>query len=509
MVTTAMTALLTTAPLAFLVLQDWYVDVNAPGCGTGTGTEIDPFCAIMAAVAAAAHGDTIQIAPGTYFENLFLTKDLSLVGSGGAQVTIVDGGGVGRVVHVLDARVSLTELTLTNGVAATGYGGGLYAEGTGYADDLPFVRLTSCTVRANSARSGGGIGVYEPAGDGLCEVVACSVEANTASEMGGGLSGGFRLVDTTVAANSSVLWGGGVAGSGEILDSLIAGNLAHSGGGILVGQSLTLMNSSVTANEAGFGGGLFVPPPPGGVLTPPPTLDLTASRVESNVASYRGGGLLAIGGDITITSTTVVANSALAGDGGGIASYGAYLTLANALVVANTATTYGGGLSGQFLDLSITNSTVALNTGGGIGGHDIRDNSYVPGGIQNSIFRENGGSAIDCSSCGSLTVEHSLVQGGWPGLGNLDADPLFVDPLNGDYRLLSTSPCIDAGDNSAVPLGLTTDLRGVPRFIDDPLTPDSGLGAAPVVDMGAYEFFRRLRDARGVPVMPAPLRSVP
>jgi hypothetical protein len=32
-------------------------------------------------------------------------------------------------------------------------------------------------------------------------------------------------------------------------------------------------------------------------------------------------------------------------------------------------------------------------------------------------------------------VTYSTVQGGWPGIGNIDADPLFVDPDNGDPRL--------------------------------------------------------------------------
>jgi len=70
----------------------------------------------------------------------------------------------------------------------------------------------------------------------------------------------------------------------------------------------------------------------------------------------------------------------------------------------------------------------------------------------------------------------------------IDADPLFVDPDNGDYRLQAGSPCIDAGDNSAVPPDITTDLDGDPRFVDDPDTADTGFGDPPVVDMGAYEF---------------------
>ena len=83
------------------------------------------------------------------------------------------------------------------------------------------------------------------------------------------------------------------------------------------------------------------------------------------------------------------------------------------------------------------------------------------------------------------TVSYTDVQGGFPGTGNIDADPLFVDPLNGDFRLSAGSPCIDAGDNTAVPRGVLRDLDGNPRFIDSTL-----VGTMATVDMGAYEFQR-------------------
>jgi len=101
---------------------------------------------------------------------------------------------------------------------------------------------------------------------------------------------------------------------------------------------------------------------------------------------------------------------------------------------------------------------------------------------------------------------------GWTGggTGNIDADPLFVDAdgpddipgtEDDDLRLLPGSPCIDAGDNTAVPAdtadldgdGDTTepvplDLDGNPRIMDDPSTVDTGNGTPPIVDMGACEY---------------------
>jgi hypothetical protein len=88
------------------------------------------------------------------------------------------------------------------------------------------------------------------------------------------------------------------------------------------------------------------------------------------------------------------------------------------------------------------------------------------------------------------------VQGGWSGGGgnNIDADPLFVDPHNGDYRLSSGSLCIDAASNTYMPKDIDTDLDDNPRFIEDPNTPDTGLGDCPMVDMGSYEFQEGTED---------------
>ena len=61
----------------------------------------------------------------------------------------------------------------------------------------------------------------------------------------------------------------------------------------------------------------------------------------------------------------------------------------------------------------------------------------------------------------------------------------------GDYHLTPGSLCIDAGDNTALPIIIDTDIESWPRFIDDPATNDSGNRDAedprPYVDMGAYE----------------------
>ena len=49
----------------------------------------------------------------------------------------------------------------------------------------------------------------------------------------------------------------------------------------------------------------------------------------------------------------------------------------------------------------------------------------------------------------TINISYSNIKGGWEGEGNIDLNPLFVDPSNGDYSLQSGSPCIDAGNPSS------------------------------------------------------------
>ena len=82
------------------------------------------------------------------------------------------------------------------------------------------------------------------------------------------------------------------------------------------------------------------------------------------------------------------------------------------------------------------------------------------------------------------SVRYSCLEGEpvWPGEGNISADPLFVSA--GDYRLLPGSPCIDTGTSEEAP---ESDIEGNSR-VDDPATPNSGVGTPDYVDMGAYEY---------------------
>jgi len=109
---------------------------------------------------------------------------------------------------------------------------------------------------------------------------------------------------------------------------------------------------------------------------------------------------------------------------------------------------------------TLVNCTISANSSGEGEGCGI-DNYTSSLAMTNSILWGNAPDEI--YGHGSVEVTYSDVKGGWPGGTNIDADPNFADPDNGDYHLKSqagrwdpdtktwvnddvTSPCIDTGD---------------------------------------------------------------
>ena len=114
----------------------------------------------------------------------------------------------------------------------------------------------------------------------------------------------------------------------------------------------------------------------------------------------------------------------------------------------------------------VINCTISNNTSFGM--QNTNSSSLT---VSNSIIWGNSVSIVNDSS--TPTVTYSVVQDGHAGTGNINSDPMFVDPAIGNYRLQDGSPAMDAGDNNVITN--TTDLNGNPRIISC------------TVDMGAYE----------------------
>ncbi len=229
-------------------------------------------------------------------------------------------------------------------------------------------------------------------------------------------------------------------------------------------------------------------------------LTILSTRFSGNYA-FGGNGLFGVAqgggvyyddffaGQLLIRDCEFIGNSA--GDGAGVWAFDSQSPrIENTLFAGNSSARGSAVYSWGFAE--VVNCTVVKNV--------ASDGTVIwASSIDNSIVWQNTGSYVDG------TTRYSLIQGGAPGPGNIDLDPRFRDPLGGDYRLLPGSPTIDAADNGAVGAGVFRDLAGRPRFRDDERTPDTGIGPAPVVDMGAYEFQPRLRRAEGPPRPTSPI----
>lgn len=260
----------------------------------------------------------------------------------------------------------------------------------------------------------------------------------------------------------------------------------QSGGGILVnncGQNLWMSNLDFVGNSAHRGGAV------NNTASSPMMVQLD---IRSNNAYEDGGGVYnATDSNPTIRESSMRGNSAVYG--GAIYNFENKNKIVNSLFSGNLSTQAGGAIYNYFSSPEFTNVTLVSNystmpfSGGGI--YNLGSDSKVK--FVNSILYGNFPTQYS-NDGGVMSVTYSDIQDGHSGEGNISDDPLFVNPvaaqdkptLGGDYRLISTSPCIDTGLNDAVitPILYLKDLDGFQRVFDGD---ENGTST---VDMGAYEY---------------------
>jgi hypothetical protein len=271
---------------------------------------------------------------------------------------------------------------------------------------------------------------------------------------------------------------------------------------LLDGLVLTAGNAYSPAVEGDRGGGLS------NYRADVTVIDCVFVR---NAARNGGGADNFVGHNVTFINCRFIDNAAYSG--GGLADIGT-ATLINCVFDGNYAMHDGAGVFGigSAAHTTLTNCTFVGNRAREAAGLKVL---YADATLSSCVFWDNIADEGTVESAQitlggqvgeTVEIDYSCVQG-WTGdlggVGNIGEDPLFVDADGADDiqgteddnpRLSAGSSCIDAGDNLALPFSVTTDLGGGFRRSDDTDTPDTGRGAYPIVDIGAYELQKDCND---------------
>lgn len=255
------------------------------------------------------------------------------------------------------------------------------------------------------------------------------------------------IIDGTESGPVITITGGGYSFAAVIGFSITNGYSGNGAGIHCSASDLAVINNYISSNQTiGFGGGAYC--------------DSNSSAIfkknvfDRNLAEWGGGGLYIENSQVIIMQNTIVNNGSVAFGGGILCNY-----YGNAHILNNTfsgnAAFYGGALC--YVEYSFPVITNSIFWG---------DSSWASG---DEIFGDST-SQPNFTYCDAQNTP-------LPGIGNIDIDPLFRDPDNGDFHLRSdscgyvdNSPCIDAGD---------------PDILDTLLNCSWGMGDLRS-DMGAY-----------------------
>ncbi|MCC7568955.1 MAG: hypothetical protein KO463_05000, partial [Candidatus Methanofastidiosa archaeon] len=327
------------------------------------------------------------------------------------------------------------------------HGGGMY-------NDNSNVVVESCTFERNDAVFSNGGGMYNYDSDVTVE--SCTFDRNEAGNEGGGMVNYY-------SGDASASLGGDTDYDGEILTEDIV--------------TFSVSNCIFTNNEAGNRGG--------GMYNEEYSEPFVSKCVfVGNEAIRGGGGMHNHDYSAPVVTNCVFVANVVIGESDNFRGIDG-----QAEIIRSAG---GGGMfSGPYATPVVTNCTFTLNTvpyysnkgdydgenGGGVKNANNSSAVFTNCILWGNVCGNNPNDVLNTDG-NTSTFEYCNIGGGFPGEGNIDADPLFVNaPTN--LSLGAGSPCIDTGTNlvSWGSLGgVMDDILGTPR--------PQRLG----YDMGAYEY---------------------
>ena len=444
--------------------------VRAGAAAGGLGTAEAPLATLTAAIAGAKAGDTVQVAAGTYRENVAFGRFnapsslcLQLLGGFSADFSQRDAG-----THrsVLDGQAGNPTVQLH-----------LQGSGSCVLDGFEITGGVGLGTTWQDGNGNGG-GVYASLGDGASLVISHNR-----------IHGNRTRQHTSIDSR-----GGGMyarnSGSGllRIEDNVVEDNLAGKGAGITVsGRQARVLRNRIANNTAhnDHGGGLYVSTA---------STEIQANVIVGNVVGATvgygwGGGVLIAAAGAAMERNLISDNSA-SGPGAGVFwDEGAEGSMRNDLLVANRcpgdsrngAALYVDGGPGGPSRVTAEHLTIAQHVcpAPAPGGAAILVEASSTLTLKNSILWGNTREFASYSG-GSYAISYSITT--QAGTGNRALDPRFVSPATGDYHLQSTGGRYSPG-------GWVVDARSSPAI--DAGDPASSYAAEPApnggrVNLGAY-----------------------